>query len=897
MEGDDAPATSIKKRKGPSKVVSKLSFDASPDDSAHLDPSPIVIRSRAKGKGASKPPAGKISSAAELTRPESLEDNGQDGPETVVKRSTVHRRPTATSTQSSSSLSTKPTRSLRVPPPPPSTFTPSIPTVSSDAAVAPSSSSVNVYSKEYLDELKRGQLSRTATATETDGQNSYDELTRSKFASSGMDIMDAEPETLIPTSSTISQAKQRREDLRKAQLVAERNGQGGGDGYISLNDGIGARVESQIGFASKGGESRLVREEDELGDGDEDLAAYTGANETIPLGRSANKIASLKLRSELGELIDEVEMEDGDGDGGSADDDDMRKWEDELVRRGDQGRSRKQDGDNKSGAKTAYRPAPIPQSSTVPSLASVTSRLATSLSTLTSSHELDQSSLDHFVRERDQLDGQEAELREEVDKVERKLRWFTEMRDRVEVWAAFLDEKFPALERIEAEYVAIQRERYKIASSRRYADDSDDVSQFTGMPTPIDFKLAADKKLEGDQDRMDRERVAEEERDLDPRSVARSTRRAERERRWRERSPRTTRPSATFIDDPGYDSDTSLTPGDQSDLSDAVSSLREQLGGLFSDVTQDEFRDPNLEIRRRFEEWRKGYREEYEAMFAGLGLVGVWEFWARVEMVGWNPFEIDQLAETPSDLSQYVWHQALTAYGHRHTPDDMHDDDDAAPGNDESAELVNALVSSVIIPRLERLATEAYDPVSLKQTLAAVRIVDEVSYCVETSSPKFEALVQAFLSRLRLAITASQSLVLPHVARLSVPSIAFDPSTFEARNRFLSRQVKVLESCSKWRRFMKSLRIPVKLRDPARSAGGKARLDEGDVDGADDEPGIAAGEGFDQLVQRELVGLVIVPLVEASWATGGAEIGQKVLALLPKDIPAALRRRLEGEQA
>lgn len=57
----------------------------------------------------------------------------------------------------------------------------------------------------------------------------------------------------IPTTAAIAEAKKRRERMR-----AEGGGTGS-DGFVSL----------EVGFASKSGESRLVREDDEIGDGDE----------------------------------------------------------------------------------------------------------------------------------------------------------------------------------------------------------------------------------------------------------------------------------------------------------------------------------------------------------------------------------------------------------------------------------------------------------------------------------------------------------------------------------------------------------------------------------------------------------------------------------------------------
>ena len=68
------------------------------------------------------------------------------------------------------------------------------------------------------------------------------------------------------------------------------------------------------------------------------------------------------------------------------------------------------------------------------------------------------------------------------------------------------------------------------------------------------------------------------------------------------------------------------------------------------------------------------------------------------------------------------------------------------------------------------------------------------------------------------------------------------------------------------------------------------------------------GEGerintFDELVVRELIGKVMLPLIEVGWSTSdGQEIGEKVLEILSSKqgggifVPDALKRRLQGEQ-
>lgn len=124
--------------------------------------------------------------------------------------------------------------------------------------------------------------------------------------------------------------------------------------------------------------------------------------------------------------------------------------------------------------------------------------------------------------------------------------------------------------------------------------------------------------------------------DTAPLSSVRTARRAARERRIIHSAPP---PSALTQDD--Y-TDDELSPGDATDLTSAIVSLKESLALIFSDVKSDDFRNPNLGIRKKFEEWRMNYGDEYRNAFGGLALVGVWEFWARVEMALWNPFEVSR---------------------------------------------------------------------------------------------------------------------------------------------------------------------------------------------------------------------------------------------------------------
>lgn len=117
----------------------------------------------------------------------------------------------------------------------------------------------------------------------------------------------------------------------------------GSDSFISLD----------VSRVTKSGESRLVREEDELGDGDEgtsieliqpkvgcmltlrliDAAEFTGALESVPLGRKANKLAAAKMKAGMAEMI-----LDAEGEIGEEDDEEAREWEEAQIKRGEQRR-------------------------------------------------------------------------------------------------------------------------------------------------------------------------------------------------------------------------------------------------------------------------------------------------------------------------------------------------------------------------------------------------------------------------------------------------------------------------------------------------------------------------------------------------------------------------------
>jgi GC-rich sequence DNA-binding factor len=261
---------------------------------------------------------------------------------------------------------------------------------------------------------------------------------------------------------------------------------------------------------------------------------------------------------------------------------------------------------------------------------------------------------------------------------------------------------------VETDNVAIQRERLSIVERRRAADDADDVAIFTGLPIhPPSATSEGDPAPSFES----------------PRSHVRQVRRMARQARRASESK-------TNAKDEGLSSDDALDVDDSASLTEALESLAASNATVLADVESDEYLDPSLSVAVRFGEWRRRYGAVYGNAFAGLAMVGVWEFWARMEMAPWNPFGVRDLQSSPASLSEWNWHGAIAAYSEQ-----MHDEGDVL---DDEGQLVNALVDKVVVPQLQKLATEAYDPFSVTATKRALGLVEEVTMCLDREGRKYQ---------------------------------------------------------------------------------------------------------------------------------------------------------------
>ena len=184
--------------------------------------------------------------------------------------------------------------------------------------------------------------------------------------------------------------------------------------------------------------------------------------------------------------------------------------------------------------------------------------------------------------------------------------------------------------KLEDEHVSVLKERRDMIQARRRAEDEDDLSMFLGSrptlphtgPEELDEMGRVIPRFNAEATRGDRR-------------TARAARRALRRRNGRQGE-----------DEEGYSTDATLPPSDATDYLAALQQLSRQRDEILSDVKAKEFKDPMLGVGARFAAWRERFDDSYIGAWGGLALVGAWEFWARLEMLGWNPFEVRQACPT-----------------------------------------------------------------------------------------------------------------------------------------------------------------------------------------------------------------------------------------------------------
>ena len=373
---------------------------------------------------------------------------------------------------------------------------------------------------------------------------------------------------------------------------------------------------------------------------------------------------------------------------------------------------------------------------------------------------------------------------------------------------------------------------------RRRADDEDDISLFLG-------NLRTPPQPDGPMEELD---------ELG-RIVPRANPAVVRKERMSARATRRLGRKAVSQkqDEEGFSTDSSLSPSDGADYATAINRILTSAQNILSDVRSKEFKDARLGLGKRFGDWRRKYEDIYIGAWGGLGLVGAWDFWVRLEIVGWNPIE-----DTNTGLDRFKWYSSLYEYSRPRAEGDEND-----PELGPDGDLVSAMISTVIVPRLCKIVEGGFNAYSSKSLQKVISIAEQVEASVEKDSQKFQVcftliiagvyslqfidddgiqiLLRSVYTVFANEVENVQSSLTPYLALNKPP---FDPESIPARQRFLARRIKLVQNIICWRKYT-SERFGI-------------------------------GELASKLVDR-----CIVPVAEGGWEVGGKSCVQKVNILLP----------------
>ncbi|KAL4400079.1 spliceosomal complex disassembly protein [Malassezia pachydermatis] len=575
--------------------------------------------------------------------------------------------------------------------------------------------------------------------------------------------------SIATPDSSLFRKKRRSREQRAALLTSVQEPTE--DDFVSLDvthvQPRGALTQTTSYEAGPHPSSRLPREEDEIGLGEDEHAAYTEATERIPLGRQAERQRKMERRRQMRTLIDAVEGKEEEEDDiaivvrrprpttklapgltatptskstriyeedafamqadalpamADAMEEDQEEaeahdaWERAQLQRMGLDTTTADNDDTKRSSRPS---APVPMVAALPTPTSCLARIQARLTTLSERATERETTMQQAEKELQSIETEETTLKEEVEALETKAAWMTEMEAFIETVATFLDVKSPMLETLEHNSLALLVDRTLTRQRARWLALEDAMALVYGVSSAsLEVILSSSAS-------------ARQPRPMDANGAWNDPRREERRRHAYE--PQDT--SAQW-----------LTETERRDFLAAKADVLEQQQQLLADVQAAAFRDPAApdtpdSLVERFHTWRERFTKEYDLAWGGLALANVWEFWARYEMAVWDPCwcaqqdEEVRLLGPPAGLDGFAWEHALQAYMDRAT---------LPRGGDEEA--LSTLVANTVAPRLTALAEQgAYDPWSLVETQAMLQLVEQASYLLDNDQWRYQAMLRAYL--------------------------------------------------------------------------------------------------------------------------------------------------------
>ncbi|KAF9295745.1 hypothetical protein BGZ74_010666 [Mortierella antarctica] len=601
------------------------------------------------------------------------------------------------------------------------------------------------YSKEAMDELRRTTQSKIPSTHISD-----DSLLEEKFPT-----LLGGPTTIIPDANQIHLAKKKREQMRLRNDRDEEE-------FISLAGGDDAEVVEQR-------DTRLVREEDDdMDDGEADLEKVLG--DRLALGNKAQRLAEKNKRAARQEMIEDIDVDE-------EDEEETREWEMRQIRNaGITKKGPKQLRDTRPAVPT-HKTVAFPMITPVPTMMETKKRLENQLAALKDAHALHTAQLKQIRHEEAKLAIGAVEAAEDMTKASGRYTFFQELRSYCRNLAAFFEEKFPDLEKIETEYRELLVRRTRMVVERRSRDLKDDLSEFANV---------VEEESTWNEPELD-----EFGRSIgvDP-FAAKKKRMADKARR------RTQRESQERIDD-GLETDGELGAGDIRELKEAVAELQDRKQGMLQEVGS-EFKTLEA-VKQHFQAWKTEYRQDYNKAYGGLLLPMVFDFYVRQETCLWDPFT------TSLDLADQTWHQTVSSYLVHPSSSGMHSDSDEGheveEEEDMDAHLMSKVVAKSLCPRMTLFLTAGgVDLFSHKQAQCMKAVLDQLLDYVDKKDNKMDQLLKAALQA--IVSTAQEHRTQFVEAQPLTPRHILGPQGIEAREAYLWKTIGLFRNLMLLRRFV-----------------------------------------------------------------------------------------------
>ncbi|KAF9208341.1 hypothetical protein BGZ59_010701 [Podila verticillata] len=601
------------------------------------------------------------------------------------------------------------------------------------------------YSKEAMDELRR------ATQSKTPSTHTSDDFLEEKFST----VLGG-PATIIPDANQIHLAKKKREQMRLRNDRDEEE-------FISLAGGDDTEIVEQRN-------TRLVREEDdEMDDGEADLEKILG--DRLPLGNKAQRLAEKNKRAARQEMIEDIDVDE-------EDEEETREWEMRQIRNaGITKKGPKQLRDTRPAAPT-HKTVAFPTITPVPTMVETKKRLENQLATLKDAHALHTAQLKQIRHEEAILAIGAVESAEDMTKASVRYTFFQELRSYCRNLAAFFEEKFPELEKIEAEYRELLIRRTRTVVERRSRDLKDDLSEFANVMEDVSTNEPPELDEFGRSMGVDL-------------TVAKMRRLGDKAKRRAQRQ-------SQELDHDGLATDDEQGAGDVRELKEAVAELQDRKQGMLQEAGS-EFKTLEA-VKRHFQAWKTEYRQDYNKAYGGLLLPMVFDFYVRQETCLWDPFT------TSLDLADQTWHQAVSSYLVHPSSSGMHGDSDEDHDEEEEEDMDTLLMSKVVAkslcPRMTQFLTAGgVDLYSHKQARCMKAVLDQLLDYVDKKDNKMDQLLKAALQVIISTAQAHRTQFV-EAAQPLTPRHILGSAGIEARETYLWKTIGLFRNLMLLRRFV-----------------------------------------------------------------------------------------------